>query len=618
MPTILQLRRGTTAEHSSFTGAVGEITVDTTKDSVVVHDGATAGGIPLATEAYVTGQIQTKDNTDEITEGSTNLYYTDARADARADLKVTALIDSSPAALNTLNELAAALGDDANFSTTVTNSIATKLNSSAVSAFGLTLVDDADAATARTTLGLGTAATTASTAYATAAQGTTADNALAAASVSVFGLTLVDDADAATARTTLGLGTAATTAATAYATAAQGTTADSAVQNLADLSITATAAEINKLDGVTATTAELNFTDGVTSNIQTQLNGKQASGSYLTGNQSITLSGDVTGSGTTSIAVTIADDSHNHSSSTGAFTVGTDLTVSGGDIILSGTGRIQGVDTVTLATDAANKSYVDTAVSNLVDTAPGTLDTLNELAAALGDDPNFATTVSSSIGEKLAKASNLSDLADAATARSNLGLGTAATTAASAYATAAQGTKADNALPAASVSVFGGTLIDDADAATARTTLGLGTAATTASSAYATAAQGATADSAIQNLAGLGITSTAAEINTLDGYTGGVTELNYLDALHATGVTSTEFDYIDGVTSNIQTQLNAKLASSSYTAADVLTKIKTVDGAGSGLDADLLDGQSSAYYATAASVTANRINIYNAAGTLLN
>jgi hypothetical protein len=53
----------------------------------------------------------------------------------------------------------------------------------------------------------------------------------------------------------------------------------------------------------------------------------------------------------------------------------------------------------------------------------------------------------------------------------------------------------------------------------------------------------------------------------------------------------------------LQAALDAKLASASYTAADVLTKIKTVDGAGSGLDADLLDGQSSAYYATAASVT---------------
>jgi len=48
----------------------------------------------------------------------------------------------------------------------------------------------------------------------------------------------------------------------------------------------------------------------------------------------------------------------------------------------------------------ATQSYVNTAVSNLVDAAPGTLDTLNELAAALGDDPNFATTVATSIGTK--------------------------------------------------------------------------------------------------------------------------------------------------------------------------------------------------------------------------
>lgn len=82
MATILQLRRGTTVQHSTFTGAVGEVTVDTTKDTVVVHDGTTAGGKPLATEAYVTSQIQTKDNSDEITEGSTNLYFTNTRARA--------------------------------------------------------------------------------------------------------------------------------------------------------------------------------------------------------------------------------------------------------------------------------------------------------------------------------------------------------------------------------------------------------------------------------------------------------------------------------------------------------------------------------------------------------
>ena len=48
----------------------------------------------------------------------------------------------------------------------------------------------------------------------------------------------------------------------------------------------------------------------------------------------------------------------------------------------------------------AQKTYVDSAIANLVATAPGTLDTLNELAAALGDDPNFATTVTNQIAGK--------------------------------------------------------------------------------------------------------------------------------------------------------------------------------------------------------------------------
>ena len=83
------------------------------------------------------------------------------------------------------------------------------------------------------------------------------------------------------------------------------------------------------------------------------------------------------------------------------------------------------------------------------------------------------------------------------------------------------------------------------------------------------------------------LTATAAELNTLDGITATVTELNYAD----------------GVTSNIQTQLDAKLASASYTASDVLTKIKTVDGTGSGLDADLLDGNEATAFALLSGAT---------------
>jgi hypothetical protein len=46
MPKQVRLRRGTTAQHASFTGAEGEMTYDTDKKTIVVHDGATAGGRP--------------------------------------------------------------------------------------------------------------------------------------------------------------------------------------------------------------------------------------------------------------------------------------------------------------------------------------------------------------------------------------------------------------------------------------------------------------------------------------------------------------------------------------------------------------------------------------------
>ena len=49
MAIQIQLRSGTTTEHNTFTGAVGEVTVDTTKDTLVVHDGVTVGGKPLPT-----------------------------------------------------------------------------------------------------------------------------------------------------------------------------------------------------------------------------------------------------------------------------------------------------------------------------------------------------------------------------------------------------------------------------------------------------------------------------------------------------------------------------------------------------------------------------------------
>ena len=54
MAKQVQFRRGSTVQHSTFTGALGEITVDTDKDVPVIHDGATVGGFPLAPTASPT------------------------------------------------------------------------------------------------------------------------------------------------------------------------------------------------------------------------------------------------------------------------------------------------------------------------------------------------------------------------------------------------------------------------------------------------------------------------------------------------------------------------------------------------------------------------------------
>tara|TARA_B100001250_G_scaffold220076_1_gene188780 strand:+ start:3659 stop:5134 length:1476 start_codon:yes stop_codon:yes gene_type:complete len=72
MAKLLKLRRGTTAQHGSFTGAEGEPTVDTDKDTLVIHDGSTAGGRALLREDLSNlpaGQIDNADiNDDSITE----------------------------------------------------------------------------------------------------------------------------------------------------------------------------------------------------------------------------------------------------------------------------------------------------------------------------------------------------------------------------------------------------------------------------------------------------------------------------------------------------------------------------------------------------------------------
>lgn len=64
MAKQLQIRGGTTVQHSTFTGALREITIDTDKDVVVVHDGTTVGGFPLAKQTSVDSKVTKVTSTD--------------------------------------------------------------------------------------------------------------------------------------------------------------------------------------------------------------------------------------------------------------------------------------------------------------------------------------------------------------------------------------------------------------------------------------------------------------------------------------------------------------------------------------------------------------------------
>ncbi|MBT6443205.1 MAG: hypothetical protein HOK61_12325, partial [Alphaproteobacteria bacterium] len=118
----------TDATNVAAAGAVMESDTTTAAMSFVIDEDnmASNSATKLPTQQSV------KAYTDARETAITSAYqsYADtAEVDAKAyaDTEIAALVDSSPAAMNTLNELAAALGDDENFSTTVTNSIATKL-----------------------------------------------------------------------------------------------------------------------------------------------------------------------------------------------------------------------------------------------------------------------------------------------------------------------------------------------------------------------------------------------------------------------------------------------------------------------------------------------------------
>jgi sugar lactone lactonase YvrE len=127
----------------------------------------------------------------------------------------------------------------------------------------------------------------------------------------------------------------------------------------------------------TTVTASTGFVGGLTGNVTGNLTGN------VTGNVIGNVTGDLTGNVTASSGTTTLNN-----------------------LVVNGTAdftntKLVNITTPIAGTDAANKTYVDDTVAAVIDSAPAALDTLNELAAALGDDANFAGTVTTALATKL-------------------------------------------------------------------------------------------------------------------------------------------------------------------------------------------------------------------------
>ena len=213
-----------------------------------------------------------------------------------------------------------------------------------------------------------------------------------------------------------------------------------------------------------------------------------------------------------------------------------------GSDLAAGGFTVSGLATPSANSDAATKAYVDTQVSNLVDSAPGTLDTLNELAAALGDDPNYATTITNALAGKLSLSGGTMTGAIAMGTNKITGLGdpTSAQDAATKNYIDTQTTSAAASATAAAISASA--------------------AATSATSAATSATSAANSYSAVVGLTGAGILRDMGSITETD-----TTSSTYLNI--ATIATSASNSASAAATSATSAAASATAAATSATSA---------------------------------------------------
>jgi hypothetical protein len=344
------------------------------------------------------------------------------------DTEVAAIVNSAPTLLNTLDELANALNDDANFATTVTTNLSQKLGSTA----SVTLTGDVTGTASFSANALSLATTDTNLANTNAYIATKTDDTVALATNTALRTLISDRIQVANLNTTLAdywPSANVITYTAKYLEVAN-------VESSSSVTVSNTAPTItangdlwwDNSDGELYIAYDGNWVEAVAQDVTPYTN----NASYTSGNTTLTfvrtdgsqyevlldlseVSGEVSNSYLTS-TFTTNTDFQSALANTNAFiaTKTDDSTVLATNTALRTLidDRLQVANaTATFATQAqltstntAIRSYVDTEISALVNSAPTTLDTLEELATALGDDANFSTTVLTLIGTKASNA----------------------------------------------------------------------------------------------------------------------------------------------------------------------------------------------------------------------
>lgn len=416
--TILIKRRTTGEAGAPASLSGGELAFNEVNS--VLYYGSENGVIPIggsgefatntlvgSISADLSSQIGTLDLrvTDEVATLNTTIQSVSSTLDAKIDAQIAAVIDFAPDALNTLNELASALGDDENFASNLVSTLGNVNSTIASVSSTLDSKIDSEVSTLNSTV----QSVSASLESAISSLNSDSTSQIASLSAELKGDISTEEAARIAADSAL-------TSTVQSVSATLDSKIDSEVADLesaiADEVTRATDAEgvlDSKIDSEVST---LNSTiASLSSSVDSEVAALEASISSLntyvdTNFLNLTggnISGDleVSGSITASNGLEISTGGGSTSLFVGSNVVGINTEAPTEALEVVGNGKFSGTVEVAAPTvngHAANKGYVDTAIANLVDGAPALLDTLNELAAAINDDASFAATIATNIG----------------------------------------------------------------------------------------------------------------------------------------------------------------------------------------------------------------------------